>query len=341
MQQYSDSDRVFCGRITEGVLPTAQEMATDVDSIVTTKRLTQFSGSQTKLAVNLADDGTLRMSTDLPSTHILKYSGFRSDSCNLRGALEWACMDMANAGGVKTAEFALLEVPAPGGAVLHYLTERFDIPNGPDDQRLIFCEEMGGAVGMRTREAFVCTLDQMVPLFANLSTRPEEDMEQFMRQIAANLIMENGDFHGRNVAVLKVANPALTDWRSVRLAPAYDMMRTREFLNEPMQPDEREPLKMTVYDDDGNDLFAQLDFKGFAATASLMGMSKDVAQSIVEDVASGMAERAQQLLERLPAVFERHPAQKACVLETAEVVLRNARELMLTLDPPVRPRGPR
>lgn len=346
LADHADADRVFKGTVSPNLFM-SRELIADIDDLIATKRVTQFSGSQTKLALNLGDDGILtlaELATGLPSTHILKYSGFGGDVRNLRGSLEWACMDMAQAGGVTTAEFALVEMDSPDGKHLHYLTERFDIPDGEDDGRLIFCEELGGAIGMTPFRAFGATLHEVIPKFAELTTRPREDMEHFMRQIAANLIMENGDFHARNLAVLKVANPSLAGWRSIRLAPAYDMMRTREFATEALDDDRREALKMTCYDprsEDPIDMFAKMNFDGFAATADMMGMSQERARDIVAEVAAGMEDRANTLLERLPPVFDNHPEQGRAVRETADVVANNACELLRSLDPPVRPRGPR
>lgn len=343
LADHCDADGIFKGAVSPD-LKMSRETIANIDDLIATKRVTQFSGSQTKLALNLDDSGTLRFSTGLPSTHILKYSGFGGDVRNLRGSLEWACMSMAKAGGLNTAGFGLVEMDGPDGKHLHYLTERFDIPAGEDDGRLIFCEELGGAIGMSPIRAFGATLHEVVPKFADLSTRPKEDMEHLMRQLAANLIMENGDFHARNLAVLKVASPSLAGWRSIRLAPAYDMMRTREFLTEAIADDKREPLKMTCYDLDSDNpccMFSAMNFDGFAATAELMKMPKERAREIVAEVASGMEVRAAELLERLPAIFDHHPEPARAVRETASVVANNACDLLRSLDPPMRPRGPR
>lgn len=78
----------------------------------------------------------------------------------------------------------------------------------------------------------------MIDTLQRLSTQPEVDCLNFFKLVYANKLLENGDFHLKNAALLRQAKPTLDGFSSTVLAPAYDIMNT-VFFNPKAGPNAR------------------------------------------------------------------------------------------------------
>lgn len=324
LSDFTSEDGVFTG-VQKDIDVMTREMETNMARVAKEKRLTQISGAQTKISMYLSPQGELVWKLGQPSTHIIKYAGFGGDTGRVRGAAEWAGMTLARAGGVVCADFALIEMPSEGGYSLNYLTERFDLPASKEDERLIFCEEVGAAMGYRPDPAATIALNQVIDGVMEFSTNKRGDMTELFKQVAANCILENADFHARNMSLLKVAAPTLDSFRSVRLSPAYDVMRTRDFAGKPIAQGESEPMQLSFMDAHGNAIeFDKPTLAQFQLVGDAMGLSGEQSEKILYGVAAGMLEKAIFLKSNQPVLFNDHEPARQHVIETSEVVIKNA-----------------
>lgn len=242
-------------------------------------------------------------------------------------------MRLAAAAGVECAECALVELEAEPRPVLAYLTERFDIPVGPDDGRMIFTEELGSALGLTPNAATMASVNDVIDGLRVLSSDVDADMRSLLRQLVSNYVLENGDFHSRNLALVKVANRALNGFRSVRLAPAYDIMRTRYFSDMPPAMDEREPMHMGFVTGDGDIVDCDLGIEHFQEIAEYMDLEGSAAQHLMEEVCEGIVAEGRRLLASPPAVLARFPQQAAYMRDTVEAAVQCAQRLVAGLAP--------
>lgn len=339
LRDFTSDDGVFIGT-QKSIDVMTREMETNMAQVAKEKRLTQISGAQTKISMHLSPQGELIWERDQPSTHIIKYAGFGGDAGRVRGAAEWAGMTLARAGGVVCADFALIEMPSEGGHSLNYLTERFDLPVSKEDERLIFCEEVGAAMGYRPDPASSLTLNEVIDALMEFSTNKRGDMAELFKQVAANCILENADFHARNMSLLKVAAPTLDSFRSVRLSPAYDVMRTRDFSPVPIPDGESEEMQLCFTDPQSNVIeFDKPTLAHFQMVGNVMGLSGEQSEKMLYNVAAGMLDKAIFLKHHQPGLFDNHELARQHVIETSEVVIKNTLSLFPGLHDKVEMQG--
>jgi hypothetical protein len=197
----------------------------DLSEVILNEDMTRVAGMQPKIMMNLSFDGELQPASNKAATHILKFPGRESDGNSLKGVVEWASMTLARGSGMPCAEFALVRLQGDKKDVLGYVTERFDIPQNEDDMRMIFVEDVCAVLGYPPEAKGMPGLNEVIDKIKAISTHKEYDMEELFKQIAVNYLLENADFHTKNASVIKVANPMLDGFRSVRMAPAYDILR--------------------------------------------------------------------------------------------------------------------
>lgn len=280
-----------------------------MDSMVESNNVPRMSGCQAKMPCNLSEDGVLAPAASKSFSHILKFPGFMNDGKNLRGAIEWASMSMAKGGGVNTCEFSLVELP--GSNVLAYVAERFDVQTDKSDKRLLFCEDFCSSMGSLPGFKYGESIEDMIDALRRLSTQPETDCLDFFRLVYANKILENGDFHLKNAAILREVSPDLRGFSSTVLAPAYDIMNTRFFNPKPLPP--YMPETMALNFEGGNENYS---LKHLASMAKLLGIDKSKAMDIMYDVASGIAAKASEIGLHPPEIFD----QEKFIEERSHVV---------------------
>lgn len=326
---YTDKDCIFTGD-QDGIVLMTRDMSTRMTDLSADRKLTHISGSQVKIPVFLNNDGVIQLATNMPSTHIIKYSGFAGDTNCVRGAAEWIGMTLATAGGVNCAEFALVEMDSERGKALNYLTERFDLPIDQEDPRMLFCEELGAAMNLHPGISDLVMLNDVIDSLKSMTTNEKADMKELFRQVVANCILENGDFHSRNMSLLKVAEPTLDGFRSVRLSPAYDIMRTREFSHRPLPPHQREGMRLELAINNNEDYidFSEPDRQQFQIVGSFMGMNAAQSDALLLEVALGMAKKATMLRNDMPRILDKYEIVYKHVLEVCDVVIKNAIELI-------------
>jgi serine/threonine-protein kinase HipA len=106
------------------------------------------------------------------------------------------------------------------------------------------------------------TLERVARAVRPLSTAPEDDLLIIVKRALFAWLIGDGDMHLKNMALLKIAEPGDSQFRSVRMAPLYDAVTTRVF---PKLKHDRLALKLNGKHDN----LRRADFQALAATAGL------------------------------------------------------------------------
>ena len=186
----------------------------------------RLSGVQIKAPMNLSHDGMLRPAQDQRAfTHILKPSpGAGFEELPL---VEAACLAAARACGFETAAHAIVTMPDDLPAAL--LVERFDIRRDRNDRRKIVMEDMASVRGIAPSDKYEGSIEQVARGLRGVSSDAEADVAVLLRRGIFAWLIADGDFHLKNMAVLRVAPDGAQNFSSVRFAPAYDAVTTRVF----------------------------------------------------------------------------------------------------------------
>lgn len=266
-----------------------------MDQMVVNSNVPRTSGCQAKLPCNLSRDGTLAPAINTPFTHILKFPGLQNDPSQVRGAVEWLSMSLAKAGGVNTCEFALVEME---NEVLAYVAERFDIPVDNKDKTLLYCEDFCATNGNTPEGKYWPSLESMIDTLKGVSTDFKQDGLDLFKYIYANKLLENGDFHFKNAAIIRQASPTLDSFVSTRLAPAYDIMNTRYFNPRVRAPHLPERMSLEFERDQDN-----YSLKHMESIGCLLGVPKSDVREVLFSVADGIANKAREIAMQMPELF--------------------------------------
>jgi serine/threonine-protein kinase HipA len=290
-----------------------------VQAMFADPEMPRISGTQVKVPMFLDEKGVLSPAVGKPFSHILKLPNNQNDPYGAKGVLEWLGMRMSAAGGLEVPGFCLIDFGAPHMG-LAYLTERFDVRRGAQDYRSIFAEDMCSVLNRISRsKAPFEPLEALVGSLKEISTDPIADMEGVLRMVLVGWLIENGDLHLKNISVLKIASPMLDRFRSVRLAPAYDMMNTVFFRPMPLPAGALETMTVSI-----NGKNHSLTYADFIEFAQKIGVDADRAHAIVIETTEGvLAEAGQLALEPIPVPVA-YPYRDR-VLEIATITCERAR----------------
>lgn len=303
---------VFMG-VNQNMPALDQTFISKMNDLVVSSHVPRMSGCQAKLPCNLSRDYILAPAVHTAFSHILKFPGLANDPHLARGVVEWLSMSLAKAGGVNTCEFSLVEMHTN---VLAYVAERFDVPVDAQDKRLFFCEDFCSAMGNTPGGKYIESLESMIETLLRVSTEPEEDALAFFKLIYANKVLENGDFHLKNAAILREVKPSLNGFVSTRLAPAFDIMNTRYFNPKPRPI--HMPEKMALEFQGSNQNYSM---KHLLAIGQSLGLSPSDAMDTMFSVASGITAKVRDISENLPELFNR-PEHKVAQAHVAHACLR-------------------
>ncbi|MDP3334581.1 MAG: HipA domain-containing protein [Methylococcaceae bacterium] len=186
-----------------------------------------IAGHQDKIAVLEENDQWYLVDGEgLASTHILKPDPLRSRLQHMTSN-ELACMRLAQAIGLSTAEIRLEWVPEPV-----VLIKRFDRTiNGNRIRRLHCidgCQALGLGVSMKYERPYGdnrdvqhirdgASLPKLFALVAQASAKPAADRLALLRWAIFQVLIGNTDAHGKNLSFFM-------DTGGLSLTPAYDLV---------------------------------------------------------------------------------------------------------------------
>ncbi len=226
----------------------------------------RLSGVQIKAPMSLSGDGILVPAIDQPFTHILKPAG--TAGFELLPIVEWLCLELGRAAGFTTPDAALIAMP--DGMPPALIVERFDIRQGPQDQRRLAMEDFCSLLDLPTSAKYDGTIERMARALRPLSTEPNVDLNILFRRAVFAWLIADGDMHLKNLAILKTAEAGAKAFTAVRFAPLYDAVTTQVF---PDLGSDRMALKLNGKDD----RLRRADFLGLARTMGLAAKDAEVA----------------------------------------------------------------
>lgn len=244
----------------------------------------RLSGVQIKAPMHLSPEGALLPAIDLPFTHILKPAG--TSGFEMLPIVEWLCLELGRAAGFNVPDIAL--VPMPDNMPPALLVERFDIRQGPEDQRRLALEDFCSVLELPASAKYDGTIERMARGMRPLSTDPAADLDILFRRALFAWLIADGDMHLKNLALLKIAAPAARTFTTVRFAPLYDAVTTRVF---PGLVGDRMALKVNGKDD-------RLTRRDFMALARTMGVPLSAAEEAIGELVGNLLRAVEAV--RLP-----------------------------------------
>ena len=109
------------------------------------------------------------------------------------------------------------------------LIERFDIRRSDNDRRKIALEDMASIRGVAHSDKYEGSIEQVARALRGVSSNAEADILVLLGRAVFAWLIADGDFHLKNMAVLRVAPDGGQNFSSVRFAPTYDTVTTRVF----------------------------------------------------------------------------------------------------------------
>ena len=242
----------------------------------------RLSGVQIKAPMNLSHDGMLRPAQDRRAfTHVLKPSpGAGFEDLPL---VEAACLAAARACGFETAAHAVVSMP--NGLPDALLVERFDIRRDHSDRRKIAMEDMASVRGVAPSEKYAGSIEQVARALRGVSSDAEADIAALLGRAVFAWLIADGDFHLKNMAVLRVVPDGARKFSSVRFAPAYDAVTTRVF---PGLANDRLALSLAGKRD-------RLSSKDFIRAGATMGINAEAARDCVETLCGRLRAHVEDL----------------------------------------------
>jgi len=264
----------------------------------------RLPGVQIKAPMHLDETGVLTPSAAKPFTHILKPAG--TSGFEALPLIEWQALALGRAAGLDAPTTAL--VAMPDGLPPALLVERFDIRRSANDTRMLALEDMCSVLDLPTSAKYDGTMERIVRAVRPLSSAPEDDIVVILERALLAWLIADGDMHLKNLALMKIAEPGDSAFRSVRMAPLYDAVTTRVF---PRLGRDRLALELNGRDDR---LHAK-DFAIFGRTAGLKAADADAAiHRILDQVGQAIGRIS------LPALAEYGPNGRQMAERMLEII---------------------
>ncbi len=167
---------------------------------------------------------------DAPSTHIVKQSHIRLKQIVLN---EQLCIRTAGNMGISVPESFIINPGSGADDDLLYATARYDrvlsdewMVDGLKRPYRLHQEDFAQALGIAAADKYEKNpsgyMSGMFELLRNYSSAPMADQLELLRIIVFDHLIGNTDCHVKNFSLLYDK-----DMRSLRLAPAYDLLATR------------------------------------------------------------------------------------------------------------------
>lgn len=253
-----------------------------------------LAGAQNKLPVVLVEGRLCLPAGGSPSTHLLKLPHTRFAHLPMNEAY---VMGLASRIGMDVAKVQVFSGTSPPSL----LVERYDRRPAASGSAIVrlhqedFCQATGRSAGRKYQQEGGPSLPESVAVIVRHTARPLVEVRRLIEWQAFNVIVGNCDGHGKNLSLLR-------DGRSIRLAPFYDLLSTRQY---PMLD---RNLAMTVGGRRDPDTLLRQHWEAFAGEASL-------GSRLVVDVVAGVVERVVAALSDWTAEYAEQHGRQA-VLQT-------------------------
>lgn len=251
----------------------------------------RISGMQVKLPCNLDRAGGLDLSIGKSFSHMVKVIGAGNEYSSMC-SMEWFGLSIAKEVGIMVEDFAIADIGLSTPALI---VERFDVRTDYNDRRYILAEDMWSVLGLRKNKMkYEGDLLDVARVVMQHSTDKASDATQLLCQSMVSWLMLNSDMHLKNLLMIKETLDPSKGFTSVRLSPAYDMMCTQVFPNDPTT------AALSIGGNKNHTLHA------FVKMGEVMGMSSDLVVNLARHVATRISMANYELAHNLPPVIQRH-----------------------------------
>jgi len=251
----------------------------------------RISGMQVKIPSNLDKAGNLNMAIDRSFSHIVKIVGGGTEYSSMC-SMEWFSLTVAKQIGLSVEDFAIADIGISSPALI---VERFDIRKDFNDKRHILAEDFWSILGLRKNDLkYHGDLIDVAEVIMKQSTNREADGIQLLAQSMMSWVMFNGDMHLKNLLMIKESSDLRTGFDNIRLSPAYDMMCTQVFPNDP---------KSSAIAIAGN---RHHTLHGFIQLGRALGIGPDHVVSMAKFVSANVAKTGHLVSQQLPRVIAQH-----------------------------------
>lgn len=223
-QSHNDSDEQRYEEITEDQLASWSVGTPEAFSAITGRNDIRLSlaGAQDKLPVHVQDGRIFVPIGNTPSTHLLK---FASPFYSHLPENETFVTMLARSVGLPAVEIVLRKTQRASVALI----TRYDRVFKENHYRRLhqedFCQALGISPVSKYQKEGGPSLQQCAEILRSHSTFPVVDLQRLVNWCLFNLIVGNADAHGKNISLL------YDDRQSIRLAPFYDLVCTRNYDN--------------------------------------------------------------------------------------------------------------
>ena len=162
-------------------------------------------------------------------------------------------------------------------------------------------EDMASVRGVAPSEKYEGSIEQVARALRGVSSDAQADVAALLGRAVFAWLTGDGDFHLKNMAVLRVAPDGAENFTSVRFAPTYDAVTTRVF---PGLEDDHLALSLAGKRN-------RLSSDDFVRAGVTMGLSAESARNIVESLCGRLSthldglDPASDRVDRAIAVWKR------------------------------------
>ncbi|MCR5623958.1 MAG: HipA domain-containing protein [Lachnospiraceae bacterium] len=215
---------------------------------------------------------------EAPSSHIVKQSHVRLEKIILN---EQLCMMTARTCDIPVCDSFIINLGKGKDDEVLYATQRYDrlmgqgeMVDGMKSPIRLHQEDFAQALGIKPAEKYEKEksgyLSRMFGLVQDYCTNPIEDKKQLLEMVIFSYLIGNTDCHVKNFSLLYSS-----DLKSVRLAPAYDIVATQVYHSTP---------EMSFYI--GNEIIiSQINRSDFVDVANEIGLGRTMVEKTFDSVA--------------------------------------------------------
>lgn len=286
-------------------------------------RSPRMSGVQVKLAGHLSQSGELSLVSEHTNafksfTHIIKPPPPGKQSS--LGSMEWFGMTLARTCGINTEEFAIADI---GGYGPTFIAERFDIAKSDDVDSMYLLEDFWSVFGMRVGKLkYASDVKDVGRLLMACTTDKENDSRNLFKQVLFSWLIVNSDMHLKNLMILKKASPDLSEFESIRLSPAYDILCTNVYPRDPSSA----ALRMG-----GVNFYTLAGFRDFG---KILKIKRDEVDLIIKEMASKIFRVSNAIVDgnKLPEVILNHEPSMEHIFQARLLLQKRCLKLISEFD---------
>lgn len=263
-------------------------------------------GVQKKLSLHLTEGEHPRLTlVNYPTGYILKP---QTEEYPALPEMEYLVMQMAQASGIKTVPFALIQMPSQS-STFAYITKRIDRVSG----EMLAMEDFCQLDGRLTEDKYRGSYERCGKIVLKYSARPGLDLSELYIRVVFSFAIGNSDMHLKNFSLIETRSESC----EYVLSAAYDMLSTNVVL-----PTDPEQVALTMHGKKQN--IRRNDFLHFGEA---IGLSKKSAEKIIEKFVTyeegyikmcrdsflpdGMKERMEQLIRERIGILKKSSAETA------------------------------